>query len=143
MPNTISSTWQFPSGSEYGGPAAQAAAEQYTDMGTAPVAAELGVAPTPIREANPVAETPASPTPEMQTQYYTNTGDAIPTDRSVAVLDAMQRTVNAFDAETETAAQPAPTPEVPQDHNHDRAALERMKFYGPTLETMRDSAVGA
>ena len=139
MPNTISSTWQFPSGSEYGSHASQAAAaEQYTGMGTAPVAAELGVTTTPIREGNaPDMEVSDELTPEVQTQYYTNAADAIPTDRSAAVLDATRSVVDALDVQ----ATQEPIPEVPQDANHDRAAFERMRFYGPTLEAMRDGAL--
>jgi hypothetical protein len=136
MPNTISSTWQFPTGSEYGNRLDQAAqAEQLTGMGSAPVAAELGVATTPIREGGaPVVEAQVQ-APETPEQYHTNTGEAIPTDYAEDVLNATRGVMDALD----TPVVAAPAPEVVQDAEHDRAALARMKFYGPTLETIRDS----
>jgi hypothetical protein len=139
MPNTISSIWQFPSGSEYGDRLDQAATAEQNAVGSAPVAAELGIATTPIREnVAPIAEAqPEAPAP--QEQYYTNTSEAIPTDRSAAVLDATRSVFDALDS----PAAPAITPEVPHDPAHDQAAFERMRFYGPTLEAMRDSVLGA
>lgn len=134
MPNTISSTWQFPAGSEYGSRLNQAAqAEQLTGVGTAPVAAELGVTLTPIREgAAPTVETQGV-NPETPEQYYTNTGEAIPTSRSEDVLNAARRVFDALDTPVAVEAQALVNAE------HDRAALERMKVYGPTIEAVRDS----